>query len=414
MATHAATNNGATSNIELSPTALQPQLVVPAGTAPPAVTVSTTATRNPLQLDTRVDQDGAFHQDKVLRSGWLLKRTRKTKGWKKRWFVLRADRLSCYKDQKEYKIHRQIMLSDVTAVAALKDSKHPFSFGVYSQAKNFQFRAENEDEVNDWTEKIWKAVHKEVPEQNMLLSSPICPGQATIGVLGMGVSTAACTSNMPPAPIINSPVSPGGDGNYSRFGGRRISTYTMDYSGPDVGSVSSLDDIARISQLSLNNNREDNAAVSGGEGGHQSHHAAADPQNPMPKPTRNGSGYSSSEQLPRVIWHGYLYCLKSKGGVKQWKKHWIVVKNVNIAFYKNEEEYRAIKILPLENIVDAVEIDPLSKTKTNCLQIITESKVYRFSADDEEVLVKALGAMKSALAKNKGNAPNACNIQKLQ
>jgi hypothetical protein len=266
-------------------------------------------------------------------------------GWKKRWFVLRADRLSCYKDQKEYKIHRQIMLSDVTAVAALKDSKHPFSFGVYSQAKNFQFRANDEDEVNDWTEKIWKAVHKEVPEQNMLLSSPICPGQNAIGGMGMGVTGGACTSNMPPAPIINSPVSPLVDGNHARFGARRISTYTMDYSGPDVGSVSSLDDIARISQLSLNNNREDGAGFSGGEGGQQGQQSqqsqqsqqGGDPQIPMPKPTRNGSGYSSSEQLPRVIWHGYLYCLKSKGGVKQWKKHWIVVKNVNIAFYKNEE-----------------------------------------------------------------------------
>jgi hypothetical protein len=32
-----------------------------------------------LQLNTNVDQDGAFRQDKVLRSGWLQKRTRKTK-----------------------------------------------------------------------------------------------------------------------------------------------------------------------------------------------------------------------------------------------------------------------------------------------------------------------------------------------
>ena len=32
-----------------------------------------------IQTQPAVDQDGAFLQDKVLKSGWLLKRTRKTK-----------------------------------------------------------------------------------------------------------------------------------------------------------------------------------------------------------------------------------------------------------------------------------------------------------------------------------------------
>jgi hypothetical protein len=49
--------------------------------------------------------------------------------------------------------------------------------------------------------------------------------------------------------------------------------------------------------------------------------------------------------------------------------------------------------------VDAVEIDPLSKSKKHCLQIITEGKSFRFAAKDEEILANSLGAMKSALAK---------------
>lgn len=54
--------------------------------------------------------------------------------------------------------------------------------------------------------------------------------------------------------------------------------------------------------------------------------------------------------------------------------------------------------------MDAVEIDPLSKSKTHCLQIITEGKAYRFAAGSEDILVKALGAMKSAVNKNKQRA----------
>jgi len=64
------------------------------------------------------------------------------------------------------------------------------------------------------------------------------------------------------------------------------------------------------------------------------------------------------------------------------------------------QEYRAIKILPLDTVVDAVEIDPLSKSRRHCLQIISETKAYRFSAPDEEVLVTVLGALKSTLSKS--------------
>ena len=57
--------------------------------------------------------------------------------------------------------------------------------------------------------------------------------------------------------------------------------------------------------------------------------------------------------------------------------------------------------------MDAVEIDPLSKSRRHCLQIISEAKAYRFSAPDEETLVKALGAMKATLAKSKTTLPSA-------
>jgi hypothetical protein len=215
--------------------------------------------------------------------------------------VLRADRLACYKDQKEYKIHRQIYLGDVTAVAALKDAKQPFSFGVFSNSKNFNFRAESEEETKDWTDKIWAAVGKAAPEEAMMLSSPVVPALASF------------------------PGKRSSEGGHARvFSGGRTSVQTLDYSGPDVGSVSSLSDAAGISNLSLN-------YLSGNETA--DNRPSAEP----PRIARNGSGLSSTEQLPKVIWHGYLYCLKSKGGVRQWKKYWIVVRNINIAFYKNEE-----------------------------------------------------------------------------
>lgn len=341
---------------------------------------ATPQTAPDLHIQTRppVDQDGAFLQDKVLKSGWLQKRTRKTKGWKRRWFVLRADRLSCYKDQKEYKVHRQIYLSDVTAVATLKDAKRANVFGVFSQSKNFHFRADSNEETKDWVEKIRSAAAVEVTEEEMLLSPTIAATTPIDARLG------SSSSEVEPSTT------------FRGVGAGRASTQTLDYSGPDVGSVSSMSDVARISQLSLSH--QDAGVTSGSEV------PDARPSGEPEAVMRNMSGLSSTDQLPRVIWHGYLYCLKSKGGVKQWKKYWTVVRTINIAFYKNEGEYRAIKILPLENVVDAVEIDPLSKSKKHCMQVITEAKAYRLAASDEDVLAKALGAMKSALSRSKAQA----------
>ena len=203
----------------------------------------------------------------------------------------------------------------MTAVAALKDAKQPFSFGVFSNSKNFHFRAESEAETKDWTDKIWAAAPKEVQDEVLLLSSPVNP------------------LTNPPATLNTLPTSvPKGRTSVVIAAGGRTSTQTLDYSGPDVGSVSSLSDAARISQISLQN--QDPAALPGADTGADSR-LSGEPQRII----RNGSGLSSSETLPRVIWHGYLYCLKSKSGMKQWKKYWIVVRNINIGFYKNEEVY---------------------------------------------------------------------------
>jgi hypothetical protein len=103
----------------------------------------------------------------------------------------------------------------------------------------------------------------------------------------------------------------------------------------------------------------------------------------------------------RVIWQGHLLYLKTKGGVRQWKDLWAVIRPRNIAFYKNDSEYSCLLIIPLSSVINAVEIDPVSRTKRHCLQVITEEKSYRFCARSEDVLDKSLGALKSLLAKRK-------------
>jgi hypothetical protein len=80
---------------------------------------------------------------------------------------------------------------------------------------------------------------------------------------------------------------------------------------------------------------------------------------------------------------------------------WAVLRPKNLAFYKNEDEYAATLLIPLSSVIDAVEIDPISRSKRHCMQIIAEEKSWRVCAVDEEALAKWLGALKSVLVKQK-------------
>jgi hypothetical protein len=103
----------------------------------------------------------------------------------------------------------------------------------------------------------------------------------------------------------------------------------------------------------------------------------------------------------RVIWHAHLYVLHSSRGLRQWKLLWAVLRPKSLAFYKNEDEYAATLIIPLSSVIDAVDLDPISRSKRHCMQIIAEEKSWRVCAMDEEGLAKWLGALKSVLVRKK-------------
>lgn len=107
------------------------------------------------------------------------------------------------------------------------------------------------------------------------------------------------------------------------------------------------------------------------------------------------------QDLERVIWQGWLSFLRIRGGVRQWKRLWGVLRPRNLILYKDSSEYTAHRIFELSSIVNVVDIDPLSRSKANCLQLITEEKSYKFCAADEESLVQCIGAFKSLLAKRR-------------
>jgi hypothetical protein len=183
---------------------------------------------------------------------------------------------------------------------------------------------------------------------------------------------------------------------------RRLSQALQTYSGNEHGSYSDFSDGAFFpgSSLSLSHPETNEAATAKT----LTRNAAADAiyspstQNKRPGVKRNNSQIETSE---RVIYHGYLHLLKSKNGIRQWKTLWAVLRPKSLALYKNEEEYSALLVLPFLSILDAVDIDPQSRSKRYCMQVITEERNYRFCAVSEEECAKWLGAFKSLLLRRK-------------
>jgi hypothetical protein len=62
------------------------------------------------------------------------------------------------------------------------------------------------------------------------------------------------------------------------------------------------------------------------------------------------------------------------------------------------QEYRALLLLPMGTIIDAVEIDAISSRRKWCFQVIGDRN-YKFAAASEDDLSRWLGGIKAGLTK---------------
>ncbi|OTB00119.1 hypothetical protein M426DRAFT_243908 [Hypoxylon sp. CI-4A] len=352
-----------------------------------------------------VNQNGSFDYDRVLKSGYVQKRTQKTKAWKSVYIVLRPSALAFYKSDKETKLRHLIYTSEFSAVTLLKDPKNKRHnlFGLFSPARNYHLEAPSLKDAQEWVDLIRKDARIEEEEEEMFLASPIVRRQ-TFAPISM-LQTGPKASRNPPRdnerPLSSSPepIDPTASRSIPSTATRRLSH--QDYSGLSGNELASHSDISdnegpRTHGASI----ESLSARSPATSGTQIETSSND--RPMMK-ERNGSQLSglNFEDPDRVVWQGWLWILNSKRGVKQWKNRWAVLRPRNLILYKDESEYKASFILSLSALVNVVDIDPISKTKRHCFQAITDEKSYRFCAHDEEILVQCLGAFKSLLSKRR-------------
>lgn len=251
--------------------------------------------------------------------------------WKQIHLVLRPNLLSIYKDKDETKLRHQINLSELTAVARQKDPKGKvqYVFGLFSPSRNYHLSASTEKEAQEWVELIRSQARIDEEEEEMILASP-SGGKNTFKGFGRHKPENPWSSSSETEMGRRPPSSVTAQSMHST---RRPSHY-LNYSGNEHCSYSDFSDTpGQAGFLGSSTSLPYQTGIT----------SAPATENVAPGIARNSSqvgGLGPAPDDERVVCHGWLHLLKSKGGMRQWKKCWVVLRPKTLAFYKNEEVSR--------------------------------------------------------------------------
>ncbi|KAL4887454.1 PH domain protein [Aspergillus karnatakaensis] len=346
-----------------------------------------------VNLDTfsPVNENGSFEFDRVLKSKKVNRRVKPKHVfrafWKPAYLVLRPNLLSVYKDQEATRLRASISLSEVTAVAPIKSprSSRQYVFAVFTSSKSYRFQATSDMDMEDWIQRI--RAESRITEDEEALFALSKKHESAVANKQQRIYDTTDHSDTEFQERASSP-------EFGRSPPRpRRLVAPQDFSANDITSYSEWSDGPGSNTSVHSKSRPSINELSSS--------APASQQSALPRDVTKSHEAGSLRDPERVVCSGYLQCLKIKGGVRHWKRLWVVLRPKSLAFYKNEQEYSAVKIIPMQQIFDATEVDPMSRSKNFCLQVIAEEKAYRICTPDEESLAKWLGALKSIIVARK-------------
>ncbi|KAK9453742.1 hypothetical protein V1511DRAFT_462000 [Dipodascopsis uninucleata] len=370
-------------------------------------------------LDTDERAYSQPQSDVIIKSGWLSKRGKQKWSWSRRWFVLRPGQLSIYKDDTEYKALDIIPMTNVSTAVILegKDKKRKTHFAVFTTKKNFHLQADSSDSAEHWVNDIKNAARLASQSESRPSTSIFRPSfqmsientksKESLPIIPSATNSADNLNDHPQLPhpvvrgdstdrlfsrspsLLSTPGSPPGVMMPVPTPTPPLSTHANSYyefSGNEDGGFSSgasdyghSGTLTAPSELHLADQSAGTARLSADD-------------------SRVAYDLAKLEK-DKVLKSGYLLRLVKR--MNQWKRKWVVLRLNSLTFYKSDDEYQSLKVVPLSEIIDVMEIDALSRTKKFCLQVILSEKRIRLCASNAEDQQEWLAAFKSAIANRK-------------
>lgn len=330
--------------------------------------------------------------NRILISSWLQKRSHKTHQWQKRWVVLRNCQLSYYKDSSEHKPSCVINRANLLSYSAIRDNNNKHHFAIYTSNRGIHWKTDDQNTYNQWINALELFIQQhDEGNENPPTESRIIPSKDyhftkpnALAELDLSSSEDQYFSSG-----FDSPMSLR-DHQEPTFAPSPI---LLEHPEEEETCPSPLTDKDSLDKPSTPPSLPRPMLESP---------ASLPKSSPVPTPKTNIGG---SDEY--IIEQGYLLRLRKR--YNQWRKFYIILTNENISFHKNNLDLsKPYKVIPIQDIVDVIELDPLSKTKNWCLLIITPEKRLRFCADSEEEMIKWLSALKTLVLKRRGSRTSVC------
>ncbi|KAI8992142.1 hypothetical protein BDF20DRAFT_90442 [Mycotypha africana] len=313
-----------------------------------------------------------------------------------------------YKDDKEYKLLRIIDLHEIHKVVQVTTKhKYKFVFAFVTAKRLYYVQANSQIDMDDWFKQVNQAKHdlhlyetdvdpatvdrdqefaKDVItsyKSNHILQSQRRKSSGTYDNFlsrpsGAGVTAAALASHSNTPQFFNSneitPTMKAIDvpKNRKNSASKGLSEYAIDRNYPLSPSSDHQHQLTTIDGIASSEDDEE---------------FSADKANIRLEEDRN-----------RVLIEGYLLKL---GRNKGWRKRWFVLRTDTLAYYEDDKEYSPHRIIPLQHIIDSLEIDPVSKHKLFCFKIIIPKRSYVLCAPAEEDMDAWLNALVVAVRRAK-------------
>lgn len=238
----------------------------------------------------------------------------------------------------------QIDLSEITAVAPRKDRKgreeHTSVFGLFSPSKNYYFDAGEEAAASEWIKAVRAETGIDTQDRQVpVVRNVVAPQSVTqprtirsfqppivLSHFNAGEELSSSPETMPPGGTTQQ-IAVTRSMQIPR--GQRPQPYGLsshDYASQSDGSVVFGSARSSFSQ-------------SFSPGPHGAGNMVDTPisADVPPIPAINLTPSSPFVMDERVLWHGFLHCMRFRRGVRHWKKYWVVLRNKQLALYKGQE-----------------------------------------------------------------------------
>ncbi|KAI8986965.1 hypothetical protein BDB01DRAFT_784119 [Pilobolus umbonatus] len=340
--------------------------------------------QNPVPMSTVAME--LLKSEKVLKAAYLLKKGEKRRSWKKRWFILRTTKLAMYKDDREYKLLRIIDLHEIHKVVQVTSKdKYKCVFAIVTPKRTYYVQAMDQTEMDDWISQINHAKKElrlydadddcssvdrdeDVPsntQQHQQLRDKRLGHEKPSKITPLDIPTRRSSQVYQP------------NNSHPQYGVSSSSSVGTPLSEYSVGCNYPL-------SPTLDNNPHPIDGVASSEDDEE---YSADKAN-----------YKAEENKNRVLIEGYLLKL---GRIKGWRKRWFVLRTDSLSYYENDKEYSPHRIIPLSDIIDSLEISPISKSKQYCFKVITPKRNYILCTSTVNNLDSWLNALIVAVSRAK-------------